>query len=302
MQRKTFQLQKKEKPENGIIRVLNVQIDLACSLCHGPLANIEDSIHEIRKTIKSIRSVIRLVRFKLGEEKFQEENNKFSNINLLLAELRRSDALLKTLYFIFNQPDLDIPVIAEQDLIKYFKREKNRLYRSLAGEKSILKRCSKQLSSAQDQLPDYLLKGITPKIILAGLKKTYKSGYKRLKKAIQDPSTENNHALRKAVKSLWNQLQVLRVLCPFVIGPYILSLDRLGDLLGTEHDLAELEQVIKENSTLQKKVLHPILSVIKRQRRINQQSAWKIVGRIYAETPSAFSKRMEVYWDLMLTG
>ena len=93
MRKRDFQLRKQERPGDGIIRIIHEQINLACNICKEYQAHPEESVHEIRKTIKKIRSAIRLLRFSLGEKRFHEENNKFGNISLLLAELRKSDAL-----------------------------------------------------------------------------------------------------------------------------------------------------------------------------------------------------------------
>jgi CHAD domain-containing protein len=189
---------------------------------------------------------------------------------------------------------------ARQSLKKSFRKKKTRLYHSLAQKHNVFSLCLKHLSEAREQLMKNPPDGITQDALLAGQVNTYQSGRRRLKRAMKDPSMENNHNLRKAAKNLWNQTQVLRILWPSVFDPVIRSLDRLCDEMGMDHDLAELQAVIKGTSLLNGKDLDHVLKAAEGQRKKSQRLAWQLAGKIYAETPAAFSKRMKVYWELML--
>jgi len=296
MQIRDFQLQRNERPEDGMLRIIHGQIDLVCDLCKHMPVSAEDSVHEIRKGIKRIRSVIRLLRFSLGEERFLEENNRFGSISLLLADLRKSAVHLEILKTIFDRPQTNLLSNTGKSLKKSFRKKKAGFYRSLARKNNVLSRCLQQIAEAKKQLKGNPPVDIKPDILLAGYAHTYKTGRRRLRKAMQDPSMENNHNLRKAVKNLWNQSQVLRILWTTVLNPYIRSLDRLGDLLGMDHDLAELEAAIKEEPLLSGKEFDQGIKVVEVRRKKCQRSAWQLACKIYAETPAAFLKRMGAYW------
>lgn len=279
-----------------MIRIILGQIALVAGLCMNIPVSEEDTVHEIRKGIKRIRSVNRMLRYSLGEERFRAENKRYSEISMPLADLRRSDVLLTAVTPVLEKLNKDLSPPTVHNLTRLFSKRKAVLYRSLARDENVFSHCLKKLSEAREALLENPPAGITQESILKGYGQTYRSGRLRLKKALEVPSTENNHELRKAVKNLWNQTQVLCMLWPPVLNSYIHSLDRLGDALGTDHDLAELEDAIGNRPVIETRDLQKVLKELERRRSKYQRSAWQMAGKIYAETPAAFVKRMKAYF------
>ena len=62
-------------------------------------------------------------------------------------------------------------------------------------------------------------------------------------------TTEAFHAWRKRVKYLRHHMEVLAAVCPDIAPKRAAGFKELGDGLGLDHDLADLETVITEATT-----------------------------------------------------
>jgi hypothetical protein len=80
-----------------------------------------------------------------------------------------------------------------------------------------------------------------------------------------------------------------------------LTLDRISELLGQDHDLAELLETLANRPDVCPSPLErSLMSALAEQRRSDLQTAARILGRrIYAERPEAFSVRLSSYWESM---
>lgn len=294
-----YRLLPREKPEQGIARVIREQMDWASSCCLQPAAEAGKAVHELRKAMKRIRAALRLLRYTMGEERFQLENARFRETGNLLADLRKSYVMPETLDYLLSRRGASSSVPAGVECMQYLEALKASLSMSLHEGPDPFEICRLRLDEAGKQ---FLLNGQIPADIpgmTAGLKKTYRSGYKKFSIAYRAPSMENNHNFRKAAKNLWHQMQLLRISWPAALGPFISSLDRLCNRLGMEHDLAELERAITGHTIINEKEKEFLFTLLRRQRKRIQHSAWTLAAKIYAEKPSAFARRMETYLILM---
>jgi CHAD domain-containing protein len=125
---------------------------------------------------------------------------------------------------------------------------------------------------------------------------TYGRGIKNLEMVLQNPVNENLHNLRKSVKYLWNQFIILRPLWPPVMGTSIRHLDLLAEKLGFDHDLAELEQFLLNNPSLNHgKGAEQLLHGIRTKRRQIQKTTIPLARRIFSERPGAVRDRLTAY-------
>jgi hypothetical protein len=84
-----------------------------------------------------------------------------------------------------------------------------------------------------------------------------------------------------------------------VVGGLATSLSHLGDVLGDDHDQAELVRLV---GSLPDLMPDPdernLLVALSQQRRRELQGAALVMGkRIYAEAPDRFALRLEAYWS-----
>ena len=131
-----------------------------------------------------------------------------------------------------------------------------------------------------------------------GLRKTYGRGRRARVNAYRSPSDEAFHDWRKRVKYHWYHVRLLQDSWPSVIKTYRDSLKDLGEILGDDHDLVVVKQVIAEpDLDLHDKTVVSDCTRLIDQRQEQLRAAARGLGdRAYAEKPKCFSARIGSYW------
>ena len=131
-----------------------------------------------------------------------------------------------------------------------------------------------------------------------GLARTYRRGRREMRLAAETPSGHNFHQWRKRVKYLRHQMELLDPLWPELLAGYTASLRQLGDLLGEEHDLAELLTLMASNPLIcPDHDERTLMAALIQHRRSELQTGSMALGRrVYAESPSQFTDRFRSYW------
>jgi hypothetical protein len=116
-----------------------------------------------------------------------------------------------------------------------------------------------------------------------------------MRAAAQDPTTAALHEWRKRVKDLWYHERLVVELWAPVLTAHAQETRRLSELLGDEHDLAVLAELL---------VAHPALrgdptagaeqlpGVIEARRAELRDDAFALGARVYADRPKAFGRRL----------
>ena len=131
-----------------------------------------------------------------------------------------------------------------------------------------------------------------------GLRGTYDDGRLGMVRAYRRGDPGDFHEWRKRVKDLRHQMEFLAPLWPEVVVGTAMTLNRLGDLLGEDNDLAELLGLLHERPDLcpnprERSLFRALAS----QRRNELQLASEILGRrVYAEQPKSVASRFGEYW------
>jgi CHAD domain-containing protein len=132
-----------------------------------------------------------------------------------------------------------------------------------------------------------------------GLEKTYTRGREAFARAYKTPSTKQFHEWRKRVKYHWYHLRLLSDVWPKQMRVQRKAADKLGDLLGNEHDLAVLRQsLLKEPGAFGRpKNIRRVAGYIDQRRQGLREQARLIGAYLYAEKPRCMTKRIEAYWS-----
>jgi CHAD domain-containing protein len=136
------------------------------------------------------------------------------------------------------------------------------------------------------------------KALQGGMMMTYARGYRAMREAYQNPSTENFHEWRKRAKDHGYHMQLLRPVWPGPVKARYDEADVLSDALGDDHDLAILYETLLEDrlDVGSEDTLHALLGLIT-QRQVELRAKAKQLGaRLYAEPPKRFVKRLRRYW------
>jgi CHAD domain-containing protein len=99
-----------------------------------------------------------------------------------------------------------------------------------------------ELAGARERAAALPLEGCNDGAMRAGTERAYRRGRKALAAAEQGPSTERLHDWRKRVKDLWYHHRLLADAWPGPVKAFADEADRLGKLLGDDHDLTTLSE------------------------------------------------------------
>jgi CHAD domain-containing protein len=273
----------------GVRRVGLAQFDRAIAGLAGP--DLGEGVHTVRKALKRLRALLALVRVPLGKAETRRADVALRDTGRRLAEARDAGVLVETLDGLGADPEgmgvLRSELIAERDLA--FMRG--------VGDPGIRAVVIGVLEEARDDWAGEprgaAFAGMPDAAIEEGLRRTYRRGRRRMAGALDEGSEVDFHEWRKAVKALRYQLETLSTAWPEVVGAMAGTADELGEILGTEHDLAVLGATIEERHPACRDAL---LERVTLARRSLQAASRSLGERVFAEEPTAFVQRIACYW------
>jgi CHAD domain-containing protein len=287
-----FYFKRKESVRKAVRRLCCERLtDALWPLQNGAQAG---AVHGVRKEIKKLRAVLRLVRAEIGKNTYNEHTDALRTAADRLTALRDAEVKLSAFDSVvkrFKRKLAPQPFPKIRVALKKNRRlEEGRLYKdgSIASVKGIL--CHEKVQMDHLEMKSNGWKAIAP-----GLKKIYSRGREAFETAGQEPTPENFHEWRKRVKDLGNQLSLLCPARPRKFQARTGKLNKLGDLLGDEHDLFMLKQfVAKKFGHMPSARLFQDL-ITARQKELRSE-ALKLGGRFYPAKPGSFCRGIERDW------
>jgi CHAD domain-containing protein len=282
---RAYRLTEGEPLSDEIRRAARGRIDHAIDELHGNSESTpEEAVHEARKDMKKLRGLLRLVRGELDEETFARENACFRDAARELSGTRDSDVMLETLGSLelsAGRGELRKLIQAELSLGGDEDRE-------AAGGRAVT-----ILKEARERVDDWPLERDSFDALVGGLRRTYRRGRRAFVTASESPGAESLHEWRKRVKDLWYHHTLLRELWPPVMSAVGDEAHELSDRLGDDHDLVVLASWVRAHADPEPE----LFEAIDRRRAELQSGAFALGGRVYAEKPSAYVRRMERLWS-----
>ena len=308
----TFRLHAGESLGPGLKRLGVGAIDDAISVFYDGDVQFGEAVHTARKSTKKVRSLLRLVRFEVGERVFHFENEWLRDTSRLLSAVRTSAVLVSGAQDI---RDMYGPLLADgtfDEVLERLAANRDRIEERAMEDPEIVPRVVSNLERARGRYESWpadpdarSVYGIGVRnqyrAVGPGLKAIHARGRREMVAAYNAPSLESFHRWRKRVRYLERQLEILTPLWPEVMIGMAITLDRISELLGQDHDLAELLQALADRPDLCPNPLErALMTALAEQRRSDLQTAARILGRrMYAESPSAFAERLGAYWESM---
>jgi CHAD domain-containing protein len=298
-----FELKADEPVSRGIRRVVRGEIDKAlASLAEPPEGGPDEAVHDARKRLKKVRAVLRLVRRELGSKAYREENVCFRDAARPLTEVRDARVLVDALDGLAEHFGEEVPAQALGPVREMLVGNQEAVRRHVLEEEDAVAAVTAALSPARGRVKAWAV-GDGWSALRAGLKRTYRNGRRGLAEAQADPSVENLHEWRKQVKYLWHQVQLLEPARPDTLKELTGVAHELADLLGDDHDLAVLRQtVLRDLPHFEGDTLGALLALLDRRRAELQAQAYALGGRLFADRPGAFVKRLRRYWRKWRSG
>jgi CHAD domain-containing protein len=251
-------------------------------------------VHDVRKALKRWRALLRLLGPILGSEKGRGLRTKARDLARGLAGARDPRSALDALADLAEAN----PELPERTLDTIRKRV-DRL--RVSAEATIL--CDEmrahllaELTKTEEAVGGWSLGD--PKF--ADVADSLAATYQRARRAVPDDwqkaTAEELHDLRKRVVEHRYQMDLIEPLWPRLSRVWIGEAQRLRDRLGRHHDLTMLAELTRPKEALPawRSRLAPM---IKERQRDHARSAARLAGRLFAEKPSAFRRRLIRLWE-----
>ncbi len=281
-----------------IKRILLEQVDYALFQLTTPGLDEDKAVHEARKSFKRIRAMLRLVREDIGEHAYRELNALFRDAGRRLSEIRTSAVLDETLERLHRRYPNQLSGHEVAELAAHLRAHHETMRREVIQGQGLFQQVAAELRRGRTQIEALSLS--ENRFPVSGLCKVYARGRRGLKTCRRDPSVVHFHEWRKRVKYLRYQVRVLSPIWPEVLSCLTQELVTLSELLGVDHDLAELQRTLVERPELglTGRGQNKLLGLIEAYRAELEAHSFSKGARIYAEKPSVFAARMVTYWQI----
>jgi CHAD domain-containing protein len=276
---------KREDVAAGLARLIADDLAAARHVLAGN-GPAEARIHRARQRLKRVRSVLRVLRPILGA-RAARSMGRLRNAARLLAGARDADAAAASARSIkaatANENAGFDRVVAYLD---YEARETHAQAVSTDEAIKLLAATERDLARAPSDFDGAAL-------LEKAIDKTFRRGRAARRRAEFSLATPDLHHWRKLVKELWHLLRLARKRLPKRAGALSARLERLGELLGLDHDHAVLAERLALSPAGDPALLHQ-LSLIAKERRALEAEAFALGARIYRDKPKKFRRRMRL--------
>jgi CHAD domain-containing protein len=198
--------------------------------------------HMIRVTAKQLRAILRLLRPSLSSKAFERTDARLKAAAGWLAEGRDRAVAQETLTHLIDETDRRgrreslacLRTQLEGHAISFPKEDQN-----LAMENA-----ARELQHSGSSIKRLRLAHVEWDEVLAGAAQVYRRARRRMKEALKGQSDDAFHRWRIPSKQLYYQLQWLEPFWPKRFSKMTRALRRLEKKLGSDHDLAVLEEAV----------------------------------------------------------
>ncbi len=293
-----YHLKSGESVPDEIRRIVREELESAADQLSGlGEKNRDEAIHEARKSVKKIRAVLRLVRPELGEV-YPVENVRVRDLGRALSEFRDAGAILETFASLREKYRAELGKLTLGPVRRQLAREKREHART-ANIQQALFRTAVALRRTVRRMNAWPLNQDGFEAIGPGFEQTYRLGREGLARVKKDPTDENYHEWRKAVKYHWYHLRLLERLWTDGLTGYEKSLKDLETWLGNDHNLVVLRERIKANPSAYgaARTTDLALELIGKYQQELRANSLSLAEQIYAEKPGHVRHHMRGVWD-----
>lgn len=284
-----------ESVAESFARVSGEQVDQAVhALTEDLEADPTTAIHTARKAVKKQRALLRMARGSLPRPERRSANARLRAAAQRLSGFRDADVMIQTLDQLSERFVGQLPA----STFAAFREQLERDLQSPAEDNrsAAIDAALTDLHAVRRAVAKWTLRGNGWTAIEPGLVRTYRDGRKAFRRAQKKPTLENRHTWRKRVKDGWYELRLLAPRCGPAVRGQAEEAERLAELLGVEHDLGILKDNLQRLAPRVAEDAEAMVGLIDFRRDELQTQAALIAERMYAESPTAFARRLRHYW------
>jgi CHAD domain-containing protein len=289
-----------ESIATNINRILSEEVRAALVALENPEENSGDAIHSVRKRIKKIRALFRLVRSELKEKNFKRHNTFYRSIGQRLSSLRDATVMIKTLDKLRQAQPTKVSANVFTTLHKALLVQQQQAANAFFDDPTQLGGVIQAFEQAAQQVEGLSKRHKGFRLMAPNLESIYKRARKALKLATHKPSIDHLHELRKEVKTLWYHTRLLQPIWPGFLKAYEHEFGRLGEMLGDDHDLGILAQMIESDELIirNRQTKEALLKGLQAERTQLQAQIYPLAHRLLAEKAGDFVKRFQLPWKV----
>jgi CHAD domain-containing protein len=252
-------------------------------------------VHEARKALKKERSLLRLARGSMSSSVRRRENAVAREAGRKLARVRDAEVVVQALDGLAERHAGQLPEKTFATIRDYLN-ERGRGPLQLLTDSGLAGELAEELRAAHSRTAQWQLRHPGWKAIKPGLHRSYRRGRRAFKRARNNPTVERLHEWRKRVKDHWYHLRLLEPTAPCTMKGQATDAHLLSDLLGDDHDLAVLRELLLHPTRALAVDLDSVIDLLDHRRRQLQAQAMLLGERVYAEKPKQFRRRIHAYW------
>jgi len=274
-----------EPPETAFRAIAIDQLDETLADLDKPDREHRSVVHEARRRCKKLRGLLRLVR--PGFAEFDRENGAIRDAAGLLSHLRDSEVMHDTLR-----------ALSAWKSDPLFDRLAAALAADTTDQAPALAAFHSRLRDIRARAESWSLSKPHADTLIGGLRSTYRSGRRRMRKAARTDAATAFHDWRKASKYHGFHLDLLRKAAPEMLDREIEVVDKLSGQLGQHHDLVVLRTAAQNHKLAVSDADRDALVELIGQRLDElEKDALELGRQVYAEKPGAIARRIGAYWS-----
>jgi CHAD domain-containing protein len=252
-----------------------------------------EAVHEVRKALKRWRALLRLLGRPLGEQADQMRMEARELMRAIAGARDAQSALdalgdLRKAELPFSQTSIET--------IRTRLTEMRDAAEAKSFTRSMRERLSRYLDYATLSLERWPLKAIDFDTVTDGLTSTYRRARQLVPEGWTDAEAEHLHDLRRRVVEHRHQMDLVEPLWPRLGKVWAEEAQRLRNQLGACQDLAVLAAFTAPHEPLAP-WRSRLVPLIEQRRRAHLKTAQRLSGRLFAEKPKAFRRRIAALWS-----
>lgn len=252
-----------------------------------------EAIHEARKSLKKARALLRLVRPGLGKRVYRRENGTLRDAARLISGARDADVLVETAERLAERYAGRLPAGEFDGLLEHLRAAATASRAATAAGEGRGEAVA-ALDGVAGRIDVWPLDGCDWTTVAAGMELAYARGRVAFAEADADPTVERLHDWRKRVKDYWYHQRLTTPAWPGVLGAQAEEAHQLSELLGDDHDLAVLADLLGGDRSLAPDPTG-LLELVGERRGELLAGARHLGALLYAERSGAFGRRTACY-------
>lgn len=280
--------------------VAETQLEKAIKLLEEQPGGPHEAVHDARKKFKRVRALYRLIQ-PAAKEFRRQENARIRDMAQTLSAVRDATALVETVDYLAASAGSPEEIAALTFASRTLTERRDRIAteeHDLPGKmKSAITTCREAIRSLEEVDLDFGERR-TARMLAAAWKRQRQRAHAALRECHEHASGEAFHELRKSGQTYWMDLSLLGRIWPSAMRAKQEQAKGLVDILGHEHDLSVLSQLVNESPEIfgGSETLALILGAIIARQQSLRREALPLAEKVFADEPDMEAAIVESLW------